>query len=146
MNWPKFFEILNYILVGILGLIGIVSYIMFFIYFSAEWKVPALWVMPGYYILFAVLVFATEQKVGSLHTYCKFLTVPLGKGLFFIYIGTLMIYYYMSISDMDVWPILVIVAACMFFLLAVLNICFHFLGQSKVEGKLNEYQEKLIKS
>ena len=70
-------------------MVGIVSYIMFFILFGQEWNKPALWVMPGYYILFAVLVFATENNVGSLNQYCKFLTVPLGKGLFFIYMGTL---------------------------------------------------------
>merc|ERR1712232_497816 len=125
---------------------GIVSEIMFFCNFDWQYKYPAFWMLPAFYILFGVLCFVTENQVGKLGHYCKFLTVPLGKGVFFLYMGTLLCYYRESVGNWDVWPSMVLVVAILFFLMCVLNILFHFCGREKVEQTVEEYKEKLVNS
>jgi hypothetical protein len=119
---------------------------MFFANFSEEWSSPALWVLPGYYIIFAVLIFASENDIKSINTYCKFLTVNLGKGLFHLYMGTLLLYYRDTIGHWDTWPTMVLVAAIIFYCMSALFIAYHFIGKEKVHSKLEGLEEQLVNS
>jgi hypothetical protein len=147
MNWDAVFKWINYIMSGILALVGVVSYVMLFAYGSGI--SPALWVLPAYYIFFAFLSIASDVGLGQIGEYCKFLTVYLGKGLFDLYLGSLLLYYQAGWGGVDAWawwPTCVFIAGILFMCMAVLNILFHFCGKETVTGKIDEQREKLMAS
>jgi len=127
----KFSKPINYILgLGIIGL-GSFLYIRNVTYSSLS---LFYWVEPAYFILFGLMMIASDLKLNVVLENCKFLDMYMGRGLFNIYVSSLLWYnasLYNMLTSPEPIPILSQVASIVLVVYGIFFIFLHCAGGSK---------------